>query len=412
MVVPRGARPLLATALATAVALIPAGSADARTGRASAAEHGWVGTWEAAASGTVDALPGYSIRNVVHADVGGPAVRVRVSNRLGTAPLTLGEVTVAVQQTGSPKSPEAVAGTMREVTFRHAGSVTVPAGADAVSDPVPLRVPTGGNLLVTLYTPTASGPATFHHSALQTSFLASGGDHAAEPAGTAYTTSTGYWYYLTGVDVFRPQVRGDVVALGDSITDGSGSTSNANRRWPDDLAARLNALPPSRRFGMLNAGIAGNRLLLDDTGPNALSRLDEDVFSRSGVRALIVLEGINDIKNDPPQTDPARIEDAYRRIVHRAHAHGIRVIGGTITPFGGHGGYTDELEAVRQAVNAFVRTSGLFDGVADFDAAVRDPADPHQVLLAYDHGDHLHMNDAGYRAMADAVDLADLGGRP
>ncbi len=374
----------------------------------SAPGHGWTGTWEAAASGTVPALPGQSIRNVVHTSVGGHAVRVRVTNRLGTAPLQLTSVTVALQESGAPKSAGARAGTMRTATFRHAASVTVPAGADAVSDPVPMRVGADVNLLVTLYTPVDSGPATYHRSALQTSFLAPDGDHTAEESGAAYTATTGSWYYVTGVDVLGAPAAGSVVALGDSITDGSGSTSSANRRWPDRLAARLRALPPQRRLGVLNAGIAGNRVLLDGTGPSALSRLDADVFSRSGVRAVVLMEGINDIKGNPNQTDPAAFEDAYRRIVERAHARGIRVIGGTITPFGGNGNYTEAREAVRQSVNGFIRDGGLFDGVADFDAAVRDPAAPNRSLPAYDSGDHLHFNDAGLQVMADAIDLRDL----
>ncbi|MGW7755701.1 SGNH/GDSL hydrolase family protein [Streptomyces violaceusniger] len=386
----------------------PAWAAASHPAPASAPGHGWTGTWEAAASGTVPALPGQSIRNVVHTSVGGHAVRVRVTNRLGTAPLQLTSVTVALQESGAPKSAGARAGTMRTATFRHTASVTVPAGEDAVSDPVPLRVAPDANLLVTLYTPADSGPATYHHSALQTSFLAPDGDHTAEESGAAYTATTSSWYYVTGVDVLGAPAAGSVVALGDSITDGSGSTSSANRRWPDRLAARLRALPPQRRLGVLNAGIAGNRVLLDGTGPSALSRLDADVFSRSGVRAVVLMEGINDIKGNPNQTDPAAFEDAYRRIVERAHARGIRVIGGTITPFGGNGNYTEAREAVRQSVNGFIRDGGLFDGVADFDAAVRDPAAPDRSLPAYDSGDHLHFNDAGLQAMADAIDLRGL----
>ncbi|NUS86574.1 MAG: SGNH/GDSL hydrolase family protein [Streptomyces sp.] len=376
---------------------------------------GWVGTWEAAASGTVPGLPGNSIRNVVHTSIGGHAARIRVSNRLGTAPLELGAATVALQEAGAPKSPNAIAGTTRPATFHGRTSVTVPVGEDVVSDPVPLRVPADTNLLITLFTPNDSGPATYHRSALQTSFLAPDGDHTADEDGAAFTATTSSWYYVTGVDVFSPRTPGSVVTLGDSITDGSGSTASANRRWPDRLAARLRELPPGRQLGVLNAGISGNRVLLDGTGPSALSRLDADVFSRGNVRALIVMEGINDIKGNPNQTDPAAFADAYRRIAEQAHARGIRVIGGTITPYGGNGGYTEARESVRQAVNDFVRNSGTFDAVVDFDAVVRDPADPHRILPAYDTGDHLHFNDAGLQAVADAVDLAELragGPRP
>ncbi|MDH6626117.1 lysophospholipase L1-like esterase [Streptomyces sp. LBL] len=403
----------LHAALVAVLAIVLLGTAGglparAEAGPAPATRRSWTGTWEAAASGTVPALPGTSIRNVVHISAGGRAARVRITNRLGTAPLELGAVTVALQENGAPKSPNAVAGTMHTATFRGAASVTVPTGEDVVTDPVPLAVPSGANLLITVYTPTDAGPATYHRSALQTNFLAPTGDHATDDDGSAYTQTTGSWYYVTGVDVLGSRATGSVVTLGDSITDGSGSTSSANRRWPDRLAERLLTQPPNRRLGVLNAGIAGNRVLLEGTGPSALSRLDADVLSRAGVRAMIVMEGINDIKGNPNQTDPAAFEDAYREIVRRAHARGIRVIGATITPYGGNGGYTEARETVRQAVNDFVRTSGLFDALVDFDAVVRDPADPHRILPAYDNGDHLHFNDAGLKAMGDAVDLDHL----
>ncbi|MHA5054969.1 SGNH/GDSL hydrolase family protein [Streptomyces sp. SD15] len=368
----------------------------------------WVGTWEGAPSGTVPAQPGASIRNVVHTSVGGSAARVRISNRLGTAPLQLGSVTLALQEQGASESPNAVPGSMRVATFAGARSVTVPVGMDVVTDPVGLPIPADANLLISVHTPTDSGPATYHRSALQANFLAQGGDWTADELGAAYTVPLGNWYYVTGVDVFGSSAVGSVVALGDSITDGSGSTFSANHRWPDRLAARLRGLPEHRRLGVLNAGISGNRLLLEGRGPSALDRLGPDVLSRTGVRTVIVMEGINDIKGTPEQTDPGALEDAYRRIVASAHARGIRVIGATLTPYGGHGGYTPAREGVRQAVNAFIRDGGLFDGVADFDATVRDPAAPHRIHPAYDPGDHLHFNDAGMRAMADTIDLTAL----
>ncbi|MER6913398.1 SGNH/GDSL hydrolase family protein [Streptomyces sp. NPDC000594] len=392
---------------------LPAHAAPQRTAEAETAPHRplWTGTWATAPSHAVPALPGTSIRNVVHTSVGGHAARIRVTNRLGTAPLRIGALTVALQTPGAPRSPAAVPGSLRPATFRGAASVTVPPGRDLLSDPVRLRVPAAANLLVTLYTPEDSGPATQHRSALQTNFLARGADHTADETGTPYTLTTTSWHYLAGVDVAGSGARGSVVALGDSITDGSGSTSGANRRWPDRLAARLHALPPHRRLGVLNAGIAGNRLLLDGTGPSVLARFDADVLSRAGVRAVIVMIGINDIKGTPAQTDPAAFTDAYRSLVARAHDRGVRVIGGTIAPYAGHSGYTEAREAVRQSVNRFIRDGEVFDGVADFDAAVRDPGQPNRILPAYDPGDHLHFNDAGLQAMADAVDLAGLGVR-
>ncbi|WP_328552779.1 SGNH/GDSL hydrolase family protein [Streptomyces sp. NBC_00358] len=367
----------------------------------------WTGTWEAAPSGTVPALPGASIRDVVHTSVGGRAARVRLSNRLGTRPLQLGSVTLALQRPGEPRSPRAVAGSMRTVTFAGAGSVTVPAGRDVVSDPVALPVPADSNLLVSVHTPADSGPATYHRSALQANFVAPRGDRTAEESGAAYTTTVGDWYYVTGVDVLGP-AAGSVVALGDSITDGTGSSFDANHRWPDRLSARLRDLPAYRRPGVLNAGIAGNRVLLAGRGPSALTRLDTDVFSRAGVRTMIVLEGVNDLKGTPEQRDPRALVNAYRLVVRRAHARGIRVIGATITPYGGHVAYTPAREAVRQAVNTAIRSRRIFDAVADFDATVRDPARPSRILPAYDPGDHLHFNDAGMRALADTIDLRSL----
>ncbi|MFI0962712.1 SGNH/GDSL hydrolase family protein [Streptomyces sp. NPDC021080] len=404
LLVPLATALLLTATGATAEARsAPGPGAPART-RAGA----WTGTWEAAASGTAPALPGASVRNVVHTSVGGRAARVRLSNRLGTAPLRLGSVTLALQRPGEPGSPRARAGSVRAVTFAGARSVTVPAGRDLVSDPVALRVPAGANLLVSVHTPADSGPATYHRSALQTNFIAPLGDRTAEESGAAYTVAVDSWYYVTGVDVLGAPAAGSVVALGDSITDGTGSSPDANHRWPDLLAARLRGLPAHRRPGVLNAGISGNRLLLDGRGPSALTRLDADVFSRAGVRAMIVLEGVNDIKGTPEQTDPCALEDAYRLVVRRAHARGITVVGGTITPYGGHAAYTPAREAVRQAVNAAIRTHRIFDAVADLDAAVRDPAHPDRILPAYDPGDHLHFNDAGMSALADTIDLRSL----
>lgn len=368
----------------------------------------WTGTWEAAPSGTAPALPGASIRNVVHTSVGGSAARVRITNRLGTAPLRLDAVTVALQRPGTPAGPDAVPGSLRTATFAGATSVTVPPGQDRVTDPVRLRVPADADLLVTVHTPADCGPATYHRTALQATFLARHGNRAGDTGGAAFTTKVSHWYYVTGVDVLGP-AAGSVVALGDSLTDGNGSTFGANHRWPDRLSQRLRARPASRRPGVLNAGVSGNRLLQDGVGPSALARLDADVLSRTGARTVIVLEGVNDLKGTPPRTDPGAFVRAYRRIVARAHAHGIRVIGATLTPFGGNRGWTPAREGVRREVNALIR-SGLFDAVADFDAAVRDPARPDRIRPVYDQGDHIHFNDAGMKALADAVDLTALSG--
>ncbi|MFF7970919.1 GDSL-type esterase/lipase family protein [Streptomyces sp. NPDC007905] len=359
----------------------------------------WTGTWETAPSGTAPALPGAAIRNVVHLSVGGSAVRVRLSNRLGTAPLRLGAVTVALR---GAAGPVAAPGTLRTATFRGAPTATVAPGHDLLTDPVSLSVPAGADLLVTVFTPDDNGPATFHSQAVQTSYVApAGASRADDEDGSAYTTATGHWYYVTGVDV-RGTATGSVVAFGDSLTDGLGATPDANHRWPDRLAEHLRA----SRLGVLNAGITGNRLLRDGTGPSGLARLGADALDRAGVRVLVVFEGINDINGTPEVDDPAALADAYRTLVARAHARGIRVIGVTLTPYRGHRFFNASREAVRQQVNGFIRTGGVFDAVADADAVLRDPADLQRLLPGYDHGDHLHFNDAGLRAVADAVGQA------
>lgn len=399
-------RRLLVFGATVLTAALVTSSTATSTPPAGHAPGGWVGTWAASPGtgvpGTENGYPNFSIRNVVHTSVGGNKARVRLSNTFGRSPLTLGHVTIAVAQSGT--SPAARPGTMRTVTFGGRQSVVVPAAAEVLSDPVDLVVPRDGDLLVTTYTPTPSGPVTYHAFTAQTSFFTRAGDFADQESGAAFTEQTGVWHYVSGVDV-HTTAPGSVAILGDSITDGVGSTAGANNRWPDLLSDRLRG-----RLGVLNAGISGNRLLLDvpgsSFGRNALSRLADDVLSQGDVRTLIVLEGINDIQQDPHQTDPAMIISAYRQVIAQAKARGIRVIGGTLVPFKGWRVWDETLEATRQAVNDFIRDSHEFDAVIDFDRALRDPADPLRMLPAYDSGDHLHPNDAGYRAMAAAVDLS------
>lgn len=371
----------------------------------------WTGTWAAAASGTALPLPGASIRNVVHTSVGGTTARVRLSNRLGIRPLRLGSVTLALQEHGYFPRPDAVPGTMRQVLFDGRPTAVVPAGKEIVSDPVRLQVPGDSNLLVTVHTPHDDGPATYHRIAKQTNFLAYGADRTADVGGAHYTSTVRSWYYVTGVDVRTARAAGSVVALGDSLTDGVGTTPDSNRRWPDRLADRLATLPPRHRLGVLNAGISGNRVLNDRSGPSALERLDADVLRRSGVRAVIVLEGINDVMTDAAGRDGIKAyRKAYRTIAERARAKGIRVIGATLTPYGGHLAHTAKREALRQQVNRYIREEAPFDAVVDFDAAVRDPKRPDRIRPAFDPGDHLHFNDAGMLALARAVDLKALRG--
>ncbi|UQA95217.1 SGNH/GDSL hydrolase family protein [Streptomyces halobius] len=375
----------------------------------------WVGTWSAAAAaaepGTLDGYAGMSIRNVVHTSVGGSAARIQLSNLYGTRPLSVSHASLALA--AAPSNPTAAAGTMRRLNFGGRPAVTIPAGGAVTSDPVRLNVPHNADLLVTTYSPSPSGPATYHPYARQTSYLARG-DRTEDTTGAAYTEQSPYWRYLTGVDVWSTTAQGTVVVIGDSITDGITSTAGANHRWTDFLAARLRDEPGAPRYGVLNQGISGNRLLVNgsrfspNNGPSVLSRLDRDVLSRTGVKAVVVEIGLNDLFKSPRQLDPEKLVAGMRQIVREAHARGLRVTGSTLTPFGGHRGYSTQLDSVRRQVNRIIRSGTVYDEVVDFDKALRDPAEPGRLLPAYDSGDHLHPNDAGNEAMADAVNLEHL----
>ncbi|UQU68062.1 SGNH/GDSL hydrolase family protein [Couchioplanes caeruleus] len=391
---------------------------------------GWTTAWAtapaAAVSGVEQGYAGYTIRNVVHTTTGGATVRIHLSNRFGTQPVLMGHVTVAIsahaggRRDGTIDRSDGAAqlGTVRQVLFNGRASVTIPAWSELLSDPVRLRVPADHDLLVSTWTPQPSGTVTYHPAAMQDSFFSRGpADHAGDEAATAYGETTRVWHYVNGVDVSGGP--GTVVALGDSITDGVTSTWGANRRWTDYLAARL-AADPAPDYGVANSGISGNRVLLDsnapdytiyDTfGPSAIARLDRDVLERAGARTVIVFEGINDIQQTPHQTDPQQIIAGLAQISAQAKARGLRVVGATIMAWKGWNSWTPELEQVRVAVNAWIRAGGdgALDAVADFDAVTRDPADPQQLLPAYDSGDHLHPNDAGDAAMAAVVPLSKL----
>ena len=364
----------------------------------------WVGTWNAspqAAWHPVE-LNGQTIRQIVHVSIGGTQVRVRLSNAYGKDSLRIGAARVALRSTGA----SIAAGSDRALTFNGSESTTIPAGALAISDPVRLRVPDRGDLAVSIYLPGSALAATEHSLGLQTTYVSPEGDFSgADSLPTASTTQS--YYFLTGVDVDAPPKSGAVVVLGDSITDGLHSTPDANKRWPDRLAERLRSRQGGSKVAVLNAGISGNRLLHDTVATNGSARLDRDVLVQSGARYLIVLQGINDI-GFPGTTTADEIIAGHRQIIDRAHAMGLRVYGGTLTPFqaflpGLY--YSAEGEAMRQAVNQWIRTSKAYDAVIDFDKAIRDPAHPATIRPAYDSGDNLHPNDAGYQAMADAIDL-------
>jgi len=368
----------------------------------------WSGTW--AASPQAASVPlefrGQTIRQIVRASIGGTQVRVRVSNAYGANPLRIGAARVGLRTTGA----SIAAGSDRILTFNGSTSTTIPVGALAVSDPVDLRVPDRVDLAISLWIPGNQSAATEHKLGLQTTYVSPEGDFTGADALPTATTTASY-YYLAGVDVGSRVPSRAIVVLGDSITDGLHSTPDANRRWPDRLAERLHAHSSGSRIAVLNAGISGNRILHDMAGTNASARLDRDVLVQSGARYVIVLEGINDI-GIPVGAAAADIIAGHRQIIERAHAMGLKVYGGTLTPFqaflpGVY--YSADGEAKRQAVNHWIRTSRAYDAVIDFDRALRDPANPAAMRPAYDSGDNLHPNDAGYQAMADAVDLSLFG---
>jgi lysophospholipase L1-like esterase len=377
----------------------------------------WVGTWSASAvAAEPNSRKGYakmSIRNVVHTSVGGTGARITLSNLYGTKPLVITHATIALA--AAPSNPTAATGTMRSLTFGNSRSVSIPPGRTATSDAVRLNVPHAADLLVTTYSPRPSGPVTYHPYARQTSYVGLG-DKSEETSGTAFTQQCPYWRYLTAVDVWSSETHGAVAVLGDSITDGITSSPGANRRWTDFLAERMRTERQAPRYSVLNGGISGNRVLVDgsryspNNGPSGLTRMQRDVLDRTGVKAVVIEMGLNDIIKPPRQRDAGKIVDGLRQLVKAAHARGLRVVGGTLTPFGGHRGFRPHLEATRQQVNEQIRSGKVYDAVVDFDAALRDPANPDRLRPAYDSGDHLHPSDNGYRAMAEALDLKLLKG--
>ncbi|MGW6742690.1 SGNH/GDSL hydrolase family protein [Streptomyces sp. NPDC055025] len=360
-------------------------------------------TWGASADRMDAAVPDQTHRIVVRTSAGGSGLRVRLSNAFGEQPVTFGRAYAGVRGSGAAVA----AGTNRALSFGGAASVTVAPGGSVYSDPLPGTVAPQSDLAVSVYVRNAAGTATGHRMGLQTSYIAPAGNHAAEESAAAFTQQTGFRFYLDAVVVDAPSGTGAVVALGDSITDGAISTANANRRWPDFLAGRLRNDAGSTLKGVANEGISGNKVLSDGAGVSALKRLDRDVLSQRGLRTVILLEGVNDIKATPPPT-AAQLIDGYRRIIERSHAAGVCVAGATVMPYEGWYEWNAGGEAIRQEVNAFIRGSGAFDAVVDFDAAVKDPAAPAKILPAYDSGDRLHPNDAGMKAMADAIDLRSL----
>jgi lysophospholipase L1-like esterase len=365
-----------------------------------AAGHGVV-TWASSAGHIGEAADGRGYRLMVRTSVGGSGLRVRLTNAFGDEPVTFDNVHAGLQRDGAALVP----GSNRRLTFGGARSVTVPAGGIVYSDPLPGHVPAGRTLAVSLYVPRAGSALTGHWMAMQTSYTTDG-DHTAEAGAANWKQRTGSWPYLDAVTVRPRKGTGAVAALGDSITDGWHSTIDRNRRWPDYLARRLGTAGTAVG-GVANAGIAGNKVLLDGPGESALNRVQRDALSLPGVRTVFLFQGVNDIKAEPGATSAGLIA-GYRRLIDRAHAAGKCVVGATIAPFKGYQEWDPAGEAVRQRVNSFIRDSGEFDGVTDFDRVLRSPDDPERILPAFDGGDHLHPNDKGMQAMADAVDLRSL----
>jgi lysophospholipase L1-like esterase len=393
-------------AIAIAFASTTLGSARAGDGQLL-----WVGTWGASPQqpvttyGSAPSFANQTVREIVRISVGGTRFRVRLTNEFGTQPLLIGAAHIAISLSGAAIKP----GTDRVLTFSRHSSVLVPPGALVLSDPVDLKAADLASLAVSIYLPQTTGPATCHLEGKQTAYIVLGNATGASGLGAVTTTSTAR-FFLSGVEAGGFEQKSAIVMLGDSITDGTRSTVDANHRWPDRLAERLVA-SGDHDTGVVNEGISGNRILHDNVGPSALSRFDRDVLATPGVRFMTVLLGINDIGfGGLIPTEAVSADDiigGYLQLIARAHNRGIRIYGATLTPFDNVGApyFSAANEAERQAVNAWIRTSGEFDAVIDFDKVVRDPSNPSRLLPAFDSGDHLHPNDAGYKAMADSIDL-------
>lgn len=396
--------------------------------RADDAEARWIGSWSAAVqpapTGTLARFERQSLRLIVHASAGGGQWRVRLSNRFGNTPLVIGHAHLARRASGADIEPASD----RTLSFGGQRGVTIAPHATALSDPVALEAPAGADLAVSLYLPQASAAATTHFLALQTNYVSTPGD-ATAAARFPVARTIGSWPFLAGIDTLAPAGGQTIVAFGDSQFDGDGTPKDANRRWPDLLAERLRRAGAGH-VGVLNQGLIGNRLLRDSPldkrnplgpgfGPAGLARFEADALEQPGAACVLLRLGINDIglpgSYAAPREMPTagQLIDGYRRLIAQARGRGLRIVGSTLTPFEGadEGYYTPTKDALRQAVNAWLRHGGEFDALIDADKVLRDPEHPARLLPAFDSGDHLHPNEAGYAALAEALPLAALGVR-
>ncbi|MFF1380686.1 SGNH/GDSL hydrolase family protein [Streptomyces sp. NPDC058308] len=425
---------LVATAAATALALTAGlavtgaqASPDRHEGGKGAAA--WTAAWAAAPqrpstgfkpNWSEAGFDGQTLRQVVRVTEGGDRARIRLSNAYGTSPLRIAGATIARTKRDASASASVQEGSVRRLTFGGERAVSIPAHGQLSSDAAGLDLDAFESVTVTLHLAGTTGPATFHAQSFATSYRAVG-DHTADTGGRAFRESTESWYYLSGVDVGtgsgKPAKRDGVVLFGDSITDGFASSTDRDRRWSDALAERLAAAGDQRP--VLNSGIGGNLVLNDSAwyGEKSAHRFTRDALNLPGAGTVVVLQGVNDIgfsETDKPTYKPAPVVSArelingHRELIRQARAKGVRVVGATLLPLGGSDHYGKHSAAVSDAFNRWVRTSGEYDAYVDFDKALADPADPERIAPAYDSGDHLHPNDAGYRAMARAVDLKTL----
>lgn len=391
--------------------LLAIAACSGRTASSSAAapREEWAPTWYAPQQLTEPRnmppapLTGATLRQVIYPRIGGQRVRLRLSNIFGSGPMAITSVHLA-RSTGQSAIDTA---SDRALTFGGAAAVTIAAGDSAVSDPVSFDLPGNAPVAITMVISQAPDGVTGHPGSRMTSFLMAG--DWVRAASLPEAARTEHWYAITGLDVVASGRR-TLVTLGNSITDGRGSITDQNNRWPDLLALRLQADPRTRNVTVINVGIGGNTILRGGLGPTALARLDRDVLNQPGVRWVIIKEGVNDLGGARQPGEATRVAQeliaAYQQIIARAHARSILMYGGTILPFGGNNYGSPEQLAARQTVNDWIRSSGVFDAVIDFDAALRDPARPDWLLPANDTGDHLHPNENGYRVMADFIDLA------